>query len=98
MQWNADPMGVTVLDVRAFKEQGTRFAMLTAYDFPTAQALDEAGIPILLVGDTLGIFVSGHSPTLPVPMDVRVHHCQAVSRAALNALVVGDLPFGAYQP
>src|SRR2546430_9381337 len=90
-------MGVTVLDVRAFKEKGTRFAMLTAYDFPTAQALDEAGLPILLVGDTLGIFVSGNATTLPVTMDVMVRHCQAVSRGARNALVVGDLPFGAYQ-
>jgi len=90
-------MSVSVLDVRGFKEQGTRFAMLTAYDFPTAQALDEAGLPILLVGDTLGIFVSGHSTTLPVTMDVMVHHCQAVSRGAQNALVVGDLPFGSYQ-
>src|SRR5947208_15191620 len=90
-------MGVTVLDVRGFKEQGTRFAMLTEYDFPTAEALDEAGLPILLVGDTLGIFVSGHSTTLPVTMDVMVHHCQAVSRGAQNALVVGELPFGSYQ-
>jgi 3-methyl-2-oxobutanoate hydroxymethyltransferase len=90
-------MGVSVLDVRAFKEKGTRFAMLTAYDFPTAQALDEAGLPILLVGDTLGIFVSGHPTTIPVTMDVMVHHCQAVSRGARNALVVGDLPFGSYQ-
>ena len=91
-------MSVSVLDVRGFKEKGTRFAMLTAYDFPTAQALDEAGLPVLLVGDTLGIFVSGHPTTLPVTMDAMVHHCQAVTRAVRNALVVGDLPFGAYQP
>jgi 3-methyl-2-oxobutanoate hydroxymethyltransferase len=90
-------MSVSVLEVRGYKEQGTRFAMLTAYDFPTAQALDEAGLPILLVGDTLGIFVSGHATTLPVTMDVMVHHCQAVARGVRNALVVGDLPFGAYQ-
>jgi 3-methyl-2-oxobutanoate hydroxymethyltransferase len=90
-------VGVSVLDVRGFKENGTRFAMLTAYDALTAQALDEAGIPILLVGDTLGVFVSGHSTTIPVTMDVMVHHCDAVTRGARNALVVGDLPFGAYQ-
>jgi 3-methyl-2-oxobutanoate hydroxymethyltransferase len=90
-------MSVSVLDVRGFKAKGNRFAMLTAYDFPTAQALDEAGLPILLVGDTLGIFVSGHPTTLPVTMDVMVHHCQAVTRGARSALVVGDLPFGAYQ-
>jgi 3-methyl-2-oxobutanoate hydroxymethyltransferase len=90
-------MSVSVLDIRGFKEKGARFAMLTAYDFPTAQALDEAGLPILLVGDTLGIFVSGHPTTLPVTMDVMVYHCQAVTRAVRNALVVGDLPFGAYQ-
>jgi 3-methyl-2-oxobutanoate hydroxymethyltransferase len=90
-------MALSVLDVRAFKERGTRFAMLTAYDVLTAQALDEAGIPVLLVGDTLGIFVMGRATTIPVSLDAMVHHCQAVVRGAREALVVGDLPFGSYQ-
>ena len=90
-------MPVTVKDLRRFKQEGHRFAMLTCYDVSTARALDEAGIPILLVGDTLGIFVLGHETTLPVTMDDMVHHCRAVSRGVREALVVGDLPFGAYE-
>lgn len=88
---------VSVLDVRAFKEQGKRFAMLTAYDALIAQALDEAGVPVLLVGDTLGIFVMGQPTTLTVTVEAMVHHCRAVVSGARNALVVGDLPFGSYQ-
>ena len=91
-------MSVTVLDVRRFKESGTPFAMLTAYDYPTAEALDQAGIPILLVGDTLGIFVLGYPTTIAVTLDDVIHHCRAVTRGAANAMVVGDLPFGSYQP
>src|SRR5947208_17121471 len=91
-------MGVTVLDVRAFKEKGTRFAMLTAYDFPTAQALDEAGLPILLVGDTLGVFVSGHKTTLPVTMDVMVPPCQPWPEAFQGARSVGAPPSAPSRP
>ena len=91
-------MSVTVLDVRRFKESGTPFAMLTAYDYPTAEALDQAGIPILLVGDTLGIFVLGYPTTIAVTLDDVIHHCRAVTRGAANAMIVGDLPFGSYQP
>ena len=83
-------MPVTVQDLRAWKAEGRRFAMLTAYDYPTARILDEAGIPVLLVGDTLAEVVLGHDTTLPVTMDAMVHHCQAVTRGAGNALVVGD--------
>jgi 3-methyl-2-oxobutanoate hydroxymethyltransferase len=90
-------MGITVLDVRGFKERSARFAMLTAYDFPTAQALDAAGVPVLLVGDTLGIFMLGYPTTIPVTMDEMVHHCRAVVGGAPKALVVGDMPFGSYQ-
>ncbi len=70
--------------------------MLTAYDEPTAAAFDSAGIPVLLVGDTLGIFVQGHQTTIPVTLDAMVYHCEIVSRAVRRALVVGDLPFGTY--
>lgn len=89
-------MSVTVLDVKGFKRSGIPFVMLTAYDYPMAQALDEAGVPLLLVGDTLGIFVLGYSTTIPVTLDDVIHHCRAVTRGVNNALVVGDMPFGSY--
>jgi 3-methyl-2-oxobutanoate hydroxymethyltransferase len=72
--------------------------MLTAYDYPTARFADEAGIPVLLVGDTLGMVVLGHSTTLPVTLDDIVHHASAVARGSTGALLVGDLPFMTYQP
>jgi 3-methyl-2-oxobutanoate hydroxymethyltransferase len=88
---------VTVRDVRAFKERGERFVMLTAYDAPSAKLLDEAGIPLILVGDTLGMVALGYSTTLPVTMDDMIHHTAAVVRGAENALVIGDMPFMSYQ-
>ncbi|GBC86805.1 3-methyl-2-oxobutanoate hydroxymethyltransferase [bacterium HR12] len=88
---------ITVLDVRAFKAEGKRFAMLTAYDYPTARILDEAGIPILLVGDSLANTVLGYESTLPVTMEEMLHHTRAVARGARNAMVVADMPFLSYQ-
>jgi 3-methyl-2-oxobutanoate hydroxymethyltransferase len=90
-------MTVTVRDVRALKERGERFAMLTAYDLPTARILDEAGIPLLLVGDSLAQNVLGYETTLPVTMDEMLHHTRAVSRGARSALIVADMPFLSYQ-
>jgi 3-methyl-2-oxobutanoate hydroxymethyltransferase len=90
-------MSITVRDLRAFKAEGRRFAMLTAYDYPTAQILDEAGIPVLLVGDSLAQNVLGYETTLPVTMEEMLHHTRAVVRGASNALVVGDMPFLSYQ-
>jgi len=90
-------MSVTVQDLRAWKSEGRRFAMLTAWDYPTARLLDEAGIPVILVGDTLAENILGYSTTLPVTMDAMIHHCQAVARGARNALIVGDMPFLSYQ-
>ena len=90
-------MSVTIHDLRAWKAEGKRWAMLTAYDFPTAQILDEAGIPVLLVGDSLGNNVLGYDTTLPVTMEEMLHHTRAVTRGADNALVVGDMPFLSYQ-
>jgi 3-methyl-2-oxobutanoate hydroxymethyltransferase len=88
----------TVPDLQRFKREGTRFAMLTAYDYPTAKIVDQAGIPVILVGDSLGNVVLGYDTTVPVTLDDMVHHARAVSRGALSALLVGDLPFMSYEP
>ncbi len=90
-------MRVSIHDLKKMKQRGERIAMLTAYDYPTARLLDEAGIPVLLVGDTLGMVMLGHETTLPVTLDVMIHHTQAVIRGARQALVVADLPFLTYQ-
>ena len=86
----------TVLDVQRFKEEGQRFAVLTAYDYLSAKILDEAGIPILLVGDSLGMVMLGYPTTLPVTLDEMLHHTKAVARGARQALLVGDMPFMSY--
>jgi len=88
---------VTIHDLRAAKERGERFAMITAYDANAAALLDELGVPVLLVGDSLGMVVLGYDTTVPVTLDEMIHHTRAVSRGARRALVVGDLPFGTYQ-
>ena len=90
-------MPVSIHDLRSMKARGERFAMLTAYDHPTAHVLDEAGIPVLLVGDSLGQVVLGYDSTIPVTMEEMLHHCRAVARGARNALIVGDMPFMSYQ-
>lgn len=90
-------MTVTVRDIRAFKDRGEKFAMLTCYDAPSARILHDAGIPILFVGDSLGMVVLGHSSTVPVTIDVMVHHVQAVRRGAPDAFVLADMPFMSYQ-
>jgi 3-methyl-2-oxobutanoate hydroxymethyltransferase len=90
-------MTVTIRDLQKWKTEGTRFAMLTAYDFPTAKIFDEAGIPVLLVGDSVANNVLGYDNTLPVTMEEMLHHTRAVTRGARNALVVGDMPFLSYQ-
>src|ERR687891_1411563 len=88
---------VTIRDLRDWKAEGKRFAMLTAYDFPTARILDEAGIPVLLVGDSVANNVLGYADTLPVTMEEMLHHTRAVARGAERAMVVGDMPFLSYQ-
>jgi 3-methyl-2-oxobutanoate hydroxymethyltransferase len=88
---------ITIRTLRRMKAQGEKIAMLTAYDYPTARAVDEAGIDVILVGDSVGMVVLGHPTTLPVTMDDMVHHCKAVARGVSRALLVGDLPFMSYQ-
>jgi 3-methyl-2-oxobutanoate hydroxymethyltransferase len=90
-------MTVTIHDLRAWKRAGRRFTMLTAYDYPTAQILDRAGIPVLLVGDSVGRNVLGYADELPVTMEEMLHHTRAVARGTEQALVVGDMPFMSFQ-
>ena len=90
-------MNVSIHDLRAWKTEGRRFVMLTAYDAPTAKILDAAGVPVLLVGDSLGRNVLGYDNELPVTMDDMLHHTKAVARGTKQAMVVGDLPFMSYQ-
>jgi 3-methyl-2-oxobutanoate hydroxymethyltransferase len=87
----------TTLVLRQKKERGEPIVMLTAYDYPTAMAQDQAGVHVILVGDSLGMVVLGYENTLPVTMEEMLHHCRAVSRGAKSALLVGDMPFMSYQ-
>ncbi len=89
-------MRTTIRDIQAMKRRGERIAMVTAYDYPSAALVDRAGLPIILVGDSLGMVVHGHSTTLPVSLDDMVRHAAAVMRGCASALVVGDLPFLTY--
>lgn len=89
-------MRITLRDVQRMKERGERIAMVTAYDHPSARLADRAGVPLLLVGDSLGMVVHGHPTTLSVTLDDMVRHAGAVVRGSERALVVGDLPFLTY--
>ncbi|HOW86481.1 MAG TPA: 3-methyl-2-oxobutanoate hydroxymethyltransferase [Candidatus Aminicenantes bacterium] len=84
---------ITIPLIQARKAEGRKIVCLTAYDFPTARILDEAGVDIILVGDTLGMVVLGYENTLPVTMDEMIHHARAVTRAVRRSLVVGDMPY-----
>jgi len=88
---------VTIHDLAAMRARGERFAMLTAYDTNAAGILDETDVPVILVGDSLGMVVLGHPTTLQVTLEDMIHHARAVMRARPRALVVVDLPFGSYQ-
>jgi 3-methyl-2-oxobutanoate hydroxymethyltransferase len=87
---------LTVSDIAKLYADGTRIAMLTAYDYPTARLLDEAGVPLLLVGDSLGEVVLGYDSTVRVTMAEMLHHTKAVVRGTQRALVIGDMPFLSY--
>lgn len=88
---------ITVHDIRGFKERGERFAMLTAYDTVSATIAEEAGIPLVLVGDSLGMVMLGLDSTVPVTVDEMLHHTRAVTRGVTTTMVVADLPFGSFQ-
>ena len=88
---------VTTLTYRQKKERGELITMLTAYDYPTAMAMDKAGVDSILVGDSLGMVVLGYENTLQVTMEDMLHHCRAVARGARSALLIGDMPFMSYQ-
>lgn len=83
--------------IREMKKRNEKITVLTAYDYPTALVVDEAGVDIILVGDSLGMVILGYESTIPVTMEDMLHHTKAVSRAAKRALVIGDMPFMSYQ-
>ncbi|MDP6494966.1 MAG: 3-methyl-2-oxobutanoate hydroxymethyltransferase [Dehalococcoidia bacterium] len=90
-------MRITISDIREMKSKGGKIPMLTAYDYTSASIVDAAGVPVILVGDTLGQVVLGYDSTLPVTMDEMIHHTKAVARGTKQALIVGDMPFMSYQ-
>ncbi|MBI2871719.1 MAG: 3-methyl-2-oxobutanoate hydroxymethyltransferase [Chloroflexi bacterium] len=90
-------MRMTINKIQAMKRKGERVPMLTAYDYPTARLVDEAGVPMVLVGDSLGQVVLGYDSTVYVTMEDMLHHIKAVARGAKRALIVGDMPFMSYQ-
>ncbi len=89
-------MRLTINKLIEMKQRGEKFSMLTAYDYSTARIVDEAGVPLILVGDSLGMVMLGYDSTIPVTIEEMLHHTRAVSRAVKNALVVGDMPFMTY--
>jgi 3-methyl-2-oxobutanoate hydroxymethyltransferase len=93
----AERQKITTRDFRLKKKRGELLTMLTAYDYPTALAVDEAGIDSILVGDSLAMVVLGYEDTLPVTMEDMLHHCKAVARGAKYPLLIGDMPFMSYQ-
>jgi 3-methyl-2-oxobutanoate hydroxymethyltransferase len=89
-------MRININQIKEMKQKGEKITMLTAYDYTTAKLVDEVGIPLILVGDSLGNVVLGYESTIPVTMDEMIHHTKAVVRGAKRALVIGDMPFMTY--
>jgi len=89
-------MRITINDVRQMKRKGEKITMLTAYDYSTARIIDEVGIPLILVGDSLGMVVLGYESTIPVTIDEMLHHTKVVVRGTKRAMVIGDMPFMTY--
>ena len=90
-------MRVTIQDIKQMKQRGEKVCMLTAYDYTTARLVEGAGIPIILVGDSLGNTMLGYESTIPVTMEEMLHHTRAVVRGTQQALIVGDMPFMSFQ-
>ena len=90
-------MRVTISDIKDMKARGEKIPMITAYDYTSARIVDASGIPLILVGDSLGQVMLGYDSTVPVTMDEMIHHTKAVARGTSNALIVGDMPFMSYQ-
>ncbi len=89
-------MRTNIIHLKAMKQKGEKIAMLTAYDYMTAKIVDESGVPLILVGDSLGMVMLGYDSTIPVTMDEMLHHTKAVVRGSKNAMVIGDMPFMSY--
>lgn len=90
-------MRLTISQIQQMKEKGEKIVMLTAYDYLTAKLIDEAGVDVILVGDSLGMVMLGYDSPIPVTMEEMLHHTKAVVRGSQRALVVGDMPFMTYQ-
>jgi 3-methyl-2-oxobutanoate hydroxymethyltransferase len=88
---------VTIHTLRAMKQRGEKITVLTAYDATFARLLDDAGVDVMLVGDSLGMVIQGNETTLPVTLDEMIYHCRAVVRGSRRAQIVGDMPFMSYQ-
>lgn len=89
-------MRITINDIKEMKLKKEKIVMLTAYDYSTAKLVDEAGVPLILVGDSLGMVILGYDSTIPVTMEDMIHHTKAVARGTKQAMVIGDLPFMTY--
>ncbi len=92
-----EPKKVTIAALQKKKGTGQKITMMTAYDYPTASLVDQAGIDTILVGDSLGMVMLGYESTVPVTMDEMIHHCKAVSKGAKYSFMIGDMPFMSYQ-
>src|SRR4030042_559580 len=89
-------MRFTIGQIKDMREKGMKIPMLTAYDYATAKMIDEAGVPLILVGDSLGMVVLGYESTIPVTIEEMLHHTKAVARGTKKAMVIGDMPFMTY--
>ncbi|MAH22155.1 MAG: 3-methyl-2-oxobutanoate hydroxymethyltransferase [Thaumarchaeota archaeon] len=89
-------MRVTISQIRQMKQKGDKIAMLTAYDYTTARIVDEVGLPLVLVGDSLGMVILGYETTIPTTMEEMLNHTRAVARGTKQAMVIGDMPFMSY--
>jgi 3-methyl-2-oxobutanoate hydroxymethyltransferase len=89
-------MRITINDIKQMKVKKEKIAMITAYDYTTAKLVDESGIPLILVGDSLGMVMLGYESTIPVTIDEMIHHTKAVVRGTKKSLIIGDMPFMTY--